>query len=213
MFAALYEGGDMATAARARRLATGALRPDSVMARCTEASLAAQYDLVARRDRATATSLARMISRRLTSAPDTIVNECSLSAMTLRAQLAMDGDGATLLDVTQRLDSALRAAPAAPLLTILTGNLIATRAFVQLGDTARALDAVRRRPILYGPLLGWAALLHDEARLAAAMGERPQAMHAYRLFIALRDSADAQLQPEVLQARAGLTRLTKELRE
>ena len=210
MFAALYEGGDVATAARARRLATGALRSDSVIARCTEAALAAQYDFVARHDRATAASVVRMISGRLTSAPDTIVNECSLSTMTLRTQLAMGGDRTTLRALTQRLDSSLRAAPAAPLLTILTGNLIVARAFVQLGDTGRAIEAARRRPILYGPLLGWAALLHDEARLAAATGKRAQAMRAYRLFIALRDSADVALQPEVRQARAELTHLARE---
>jgi hypothetical protein len=212
LFAALFEGGDAATAARARRSAAGSFYPDSVMLRCTEASLAAEYDILARGDSAGAASLSRMIAGRLTSAPDTVVAECSIAALTLRSQLAMRGDASALRAVTIRLDSALRAAPASPLLTLMTGNVVAVHAFEQLGDTARALAAARRRPILYGPLQGWTAMLREEARLAAVTGDRAGAVRAYRLFVALRGTAEAPLLREVQRAREEMARLAREAR-
>src|SRR5439155_20870492 len=110
----------------------------------TEASLAAEYDILARGDSAAAAAIARTIAGRLTTAPDTAVDECSIAALTLRSQLAMRGDQSALRAVTLRLDSALRAAPAAPLLALMTGNFVASRASEQVGDPARARDAARR---------------------------------------------------------------------
>ena len=152
-----------------------------------------------------------MIATRITSAPDSVVEECTLATKTLRVQLASRGDPGALRPLTLQLDSALRTVPASPLLTIMTGNLVAVRAFERLGDLNRALDAARRRPILYGPLQGWPSMLRAEARMAAATGDRARAMHAYRRYIALRAVAEAPLQSEVQQARAELARLEREV--
>ena len=211
IFAGLFEGGDSATTSRARKDATGSLRPDSVMSRCTEASLAAQYDLIARGDSSSAASLWRVIAARITSTPDTVVEECTLATKMLRVQLASRGDPGALRPLTLQLDSALRTVPASPLLTIMTGNLVAVRAFERLGDLNRALEAARRRPILYGPLQGWPSMLRAEARLAAATGDRARAMHAYRRYVALRAVAEAPLQSDVQQARAELARLERDV--
>ena len=55
-------------------------------------------------------------------------------------------------------------------------------------------------------------MLREEAQLAAASGDRPRAMHAYRLFVALRAGADGPLQADVRRARAELARLMREAR-
>jgi hypothetical protein len=210
IFAGLFEGGDSATTVRARRSAAGALRPDSVITRCTEAALAAQYDLLERGDSSSAVSLWRTITNRLSVAPDTVVDECDIAAKTLRVQLAMRGARGPLLALTRELDSTLRTAPPSPLLTIMTGNLVVVRAFEQLGDPVSALAAARRRPVLYGPLQGWSAMLLAEARLADATGSRTRAIQAYRRFIALRAVAEPPLQSELRQARDELARLERE---
>ena len=210
LFQRMFEGGDSVTAARARRDAGRVLAPDNIMSQCTNAELAAGYDLLVRDDPSTAIAQARAIEDRLTSVHDVQFDECALAAMSLRVLLAARGHTADLPAITIRLDSALRAAPASPLLTLMTGNLIAARAFEQLGDQGRALNAARRRPILYGPLLGWATMLREEGRLAALTGDRDGAIRAYRLFVALRATAEPALQPEVRRVRAELTRLERE---
>ena len=207
--AALFEEGDSATAARARSMAAGALAPDSVMAQCTKAELAAAYDLLARHSPATAASLIKTIDARFPTAVGDAASECAVAVATLRVLLA-PRNVASLSPVAQQLDLLLRSAPPGPLLTLMVGNLVAMRAFIQLGDMERALNAARRRPILYGPLSGWAPMLREEARLAALTGDRDGAIHAYRLFIGLRAAAEPTLQAEVRHARAELARLERE---
>ena len=210
LFLRIFEGGDSFTAVRARRDAGRVLAPANVMSQCTDAELAAAYDLLVRDDPSTAIAQARAIEDRLTSVHDVQFDECALAAMSLRVLLAARGHTSDLPAITLRLDSALRAAPASPLLTLMTGNLIAARAFEQIGDQGRALNAARRRPILYGPLLGWATMLREEGRLAALVGDREGAIGAYRLFIALRAAAEPPLQPDVSHAQAEVARLERE---
>jgi tetratricopeptide (TPR) repeat protein/TolB-like protein len=210
LFAGVFEGGDSATTARARRSARGAFRADSMMTRCTEAALAALYDVLMRGDSTTADSLARTLTKRLSTAPDTAVDECDLAAKTLRVQLAMRGAGASLRALTLQLDSALRTVPPSPLLAIMTGNLVVAHAFEQLGEPANALAAARRRPVLYGPLQGWPAMLLIEARLAEATGNHMRALEAYRRFTALRAVAEPPLQPELRDARTELALLERD---
>ena len=210
MWALLFESGDSATAARARRDAAGALAPDNVMSQCMSAQLAAAYDLLVHGDASTAKAQARAIESRLSSVYGDRLSECSLAAMTLHVLVAAQNDAADLRSATMRLDAALRTAPPAPYLSLMTSNLVAARALAQIGDTARALNAARRRPILYGRPLGWATMLREEGRLAALTGDREGAIRAYRLFVALRATAEPSLQGELKQVRAELARLERE---
>jgi hypothetical protein len=74
-------------------------------------------------------------------------------------------------------------------------NLIVARLLAELGDTTRALAAIRRGP--GGPVgnertphwsLGMLPeFLREEGRLAAAAGDTSGAVRAYRRYLALRD--------------------------
>jgi hypothetical protein len=52
-------------------------------------------------------------------------------------------------------------------------------------------------------------MLRDEGRLAALVGDRDGAIRAYRLFTALRATAEPTIQPEVRAVRAELVRLER----
>jgi hypothetical protein len=151
MFARMFEGGDSAIAVRARRDARSVLSQDRILSSCTDAELAAAYDLLVRGDPSTAMSTARTIDESLASLHDVRHDECALAAMSLRVLLAARANDGDLSARTVQLDSALRTAPESPLLTLMTGNIIAVRAFEQLGDVPRALNAARRRPIPLRP--------------------------------------------------------------
>jgi serine/threonine-protein kinase len=196
LFAFLFEDGDSATAARARRRVSDTP--------CTTAELAAAYDLTARGDSAAAAARAHQ------TFDNDPTSECAIGAMTLDVLLATRNRRSDLADLATRLDSTLRAAPASPYLTLVAGNMIVARAFEQLGDPARALNAVRRRPMLFGPLLGWGRMLRDEGRYAALTGDREGAIRAFRLFVSLRADAEPLLQPELLRAQSELSRLQRE---
>jgi tetratricopeptide (TPR) repeat protein len=72
-------------------------------------------------------------------------------------------------------------------------NLLLARLLVEVGDTAGALAASRRR---YAPRLWWSFeiylpdLLREEGRLAAMMGDTAGATRAYNHYLALRENAD-----------------------
>lgn len=206
LFAALFEGGDSATAALARRNVMWMLAPDSAISRCPGVLLAAEYDLLARGDTSTAASEASAIESRLAAAQGPTSHECSVAAMTLRVLLAARDHAPKLSVLAARLDSALRVAPIQPWLTLMSGNLIVARAWEQLGDMRRALAAVRRRPILVGTLLGWSALLREEGRLASLTGDKNGAIRAYRLFVALRGEGELSQQADVEGARAEIAK-------
>jgi DNA-binding SARP family transcriptional activator/TolB-like protein len=104
----------------------------------------------------------------------------------------------------RRLDTVLREEPLPPEgywfvtgigtpthdFTRVFDNLLAGRMLAEIGDTAAALAAVRRRPyqvtfvnLLDGFLV---AYLREEGKFAAAVGDTAGAMRAYRHYLALR---------------------------
>jgi len=75
------------------------------------------------------------------------------------------------------------------------------------GDLPHALAIVRRHGLFWNQFLS--TQLREEGRLAALVGDREGAIHAYRHYIALRADAEPSLRPSVERARAELARLTR----
>ena len=90
-------------------------------------------------------------------------------------------------------------------------NLIAARLFERAGDPRRALAAVRRRGDSWVPMQPYLAThLREEGRLAAIVGEREQAIAAYRHYLALRYDPEPALREEAEQLRRELAKLEAE---
>jgi tetratricopeptide (TPR) repeat protein len=77
------------------------------------------------------------------------------------------------------------------------------------GNPAAALASHRRRFFFYGGEPYIADSLREEGRLAALLGDRDGAIHAYRHYLALRYDPEPALRPEAEQVRAELARLTQ----
>ena len=81
------------------------------------------------------------------------------------------------------------------------------------GNYRAALTAVRRRPFTHNPLFVdvLPALLKEEGRLAALVGDTTGAVRAYRHYLALRDQPDPGIkEEEVRQVKAHLAVLVRE---
>ena len=85
-------------------------------------------------------------------------------------------------------------------------NLVVARAHEAAGRDADALRAVRRGVWRFPPQL-LSTFLREEGRLAAKLGDRPDAIRAYRHYLALRSNPEPELRPEVERVRAELAKL------
>ena len=85
-------------------------------------------------------------------------------------------------------------------------NLVLARAYEMAGRDRDALDAVRRGIWRFPPQL-LSTFLREEGRLAAKVGEREDAIRAYRHYLALRSDPEPELEPAVDSVRAELARL------
>jgi serine/threonine-protein kinase len=112
-----------------------------------------------------------------------------------------------------RLDSALRALDysMANVTRREMANLVAARLLERAGEPRLALAAVRRRGDMWTPSHPYLATqLREEGRLAALVGEREQAIAAYRHYLALRFDPEPSLRAEVDEVRRELARLEGE---
>ncbi|MDF1506089.1 hypothetical protein, partial [Roseisolibacter sp. H3M3-2] len=116
------------------------------------------------------------------------------AALAARAARGAPAAPAAALAAAERLDSLLRAGEFGIALT--AGPLVLERLRETLGDARDALAALRRRPYLYArqPYLG--AVLREEARLAARLGDRPGAARAARHYAALRSGAERAIRDQ-----------------
>jgi len=87
-------------------------------------------------------------------------------------------------------------------------NLVVARAHEAAGRDADALRAVRRGVWRFPPQL-LSTFLREEGRLAAKVGDRDGAIHAYRHYLALRSDPEPELRPEVDRVRTELARLER----
>jgi serine/threonine-protein kinase len=151
----------------------------------------------------------RTIARPLTGARkiDAEIEIAVIEAM--RADVARSPE---LQAVTLRLDSLLRvtdyvtASPG----RMSFANLVAARLLEKLGDNRGALAAARRRTDVWtqnNPYL--ATQLREQGRLAALVGEREEAIRAYRHYLALRLDPEPAIRPQVEAVRRELSQLEK----
>jgi DNA-binding SARP family transcriptional activator/tetratricopeptide (TPR) repeat protein len=209
LLSAIADDGDSTWAAHFR----DRLRPADMETRIAKCGpvpmLAAVYDADVRRDSTLAAHVAQVIEERDRSTMSGAMHRrCAIGGLSLRVLLAARHADGELRRRAESLDSLLRLGPMVPDDFLLNmGNLVLAGAWEQLREPRRALAAVRRRTTIYDPAQGFARMLRDEARLAAATGDVDGAIRAYRIFIALRRDAEPPLQPQVEIARQELTRL------
>jgi serine/threonine-protein kinase len=212
VFDALYADGDTAHAARAIRR----LVPIAEAAPGAEtAQRARQYGAIcwveqwrlAHGDTRTA---ARAVSRLRAAAEPadsfTTVGDAHLCAAMLDAWLGTvterpDADRARLA-----LDSIMRTAPSSwiPYPGAVPANQLLARLFAAVGDTARALAAVRRYQRDWGADVLRAKNLRLQGRLAAAAGDTSAAIRAYRDYLVLRSHPEPVLVPQRDSVRSEL---------
>lgn len=110
----------------------------------------------------------------------------------------------------ERLDDLLRTGPYTGIIEgdhPYYANIALAHLFEQNGDIERALDAARRRSYYHGYVSETARHFLLEARFAARLGRRDEAIEAYRRYLDLRAEAEPSRFPEVEQARAELQAL------
>ena len=103
------------------------------------------------------------------------------------------------------LDSLVRRGPSSS--WRLEATLILARLYEQIGNTAAALDAIRRRPT-DSPSYA-STFLHEEGRLSAVLGDTVAAKRAYRLYLKLRQYPEAELLPEARRVQEELSILER----
>jgi hypothetical protein len=130
-----------------------------------------------------------------------------LCAAALEGELALVRDTSSALARAERLDSLMR--EGLQHYGIDFGNIVAARLFERIGQPARARAALRRRPYYAFPgTIFLAEVLLDRARIAARMGDRMDAIHSYRHYLALRGRNPApELRPQVESVRKELATL------
>lgn len=88
-------------------------------------------------------------------------------------------------------------------------NLVLAHLYAQVGDSAAARVAVRRRPHMEEWPYYLAAQLLLEARLAEAAGDTIVALRSYRHYLRLRESPESNIQPELMEVKVALARLAQ----
>jgi serine/threonine-protein kinase len=209
---ALYADGDSAPAvATARRLALGERRPLAADSRQRAFQLIDRCALVEWRLWHGDTTMTRTVLRDLRTvtdenAPWWAVGRVKVCAALIDALRAMQGGevdaGGRLAVLDSVLELGLEVGVREP------GNLASARLHEQLGDTAGAIAALKRREYHHRtgiPFL--AARLGNLARLSAASGERDAAIAAARQYLALRSAPAPERRARADSVRALLGRL------
>ena len=212
VYNALYAGGDTGYADRAvGRLAPAA---DAATARTT-ATRARQYDAacwveqwrLAHGDtRTTTRAIARLRAAAEPADSFWTVGETHLCAAMLDAWLATLTRRPDAGHSRLALDSLMRTGPAfwVPYQGTVPANHLLARLFAAVGDTSRALAAIRRHPTDWGLDAMATSGLRLEGRLAAAVGDTAGAIRAYRDYLVLRSQPDPVLIPQRDSVRSEL---------
>jgi serine/threonine-protein kinase len=126
------------------------------------------------------------------------VGEAHLCAAMLDAWVATLTQRSDAGQARLALDSTMRTAPAfwIPYQGAVPANHLLARLFAEVGDTSRALAAIRRRSRDWGLDAMAASGLRLEGRLAAAVGDTAGSIRAYRDYLVLRSRPEPFLVPQ-----------------
>jgi hypothetical protein len=204
VIAALFWDGDSAVGqasakARARQIARDTLGPPLTAALHSELSRSMAQDglwALLHGDTARAVAAIRWLRRDLPLGAD-LVN-------VLYATQTRQPDAEA---IRARLDSVAREGCCSKELVAWV-NLVLARAYEMADREGEALRAIRRG-IWRAPPQLLTTYLREEGRLAARLGDRAGALHAYRHYLALRSDPEPELRAEVERVRAELSRLER----
>jgi hypothetical protein len=129
-------------------------------------------------------------------------------AIVLDAQVTAAERSPAAFESLRSLDSLVRRGTGGWPLTI--GALVASRLWQQRGDLRNAYIAIQRMFPEETMFLSTYRL--ERARIAAALGERKDALEQYRLYLAMRSRPEAALMSQVTAVRAEYDRLLKRAR-
>jgi len=212
LLATAFWDGDSSDARAARDTARRAYETPAAArdARWVDLVFALAQEELARRD---TTHAARAVALLRAYAPPAgqpwLADRPRALALILEAQhaaLALRTDRAAVLAAA---DSAVRLGIAGGVTSV--GALVVARLKEQGGDSRGAYDAIRRIAITTSPLgpAFYSTYRLERARIAAAIGERADAMREYRAWLNIRANAEPELQPQVADVRKELARLEK----
>ena len=212
VFDALYADGDTLNAAQAiARLAPIA---DAAIPRKTDdrelqhraACWVEQWRLAHGDTRTAARAVSRLRAAAEPADSFRTVAEARLCAAMLDAWVATLSRRADADQARLALDSVMRSAPPTwiPYHGAAPANPLLARLFAAVGDTTRALVAVRRRQRDWGVDVLTATRRRFEGRLATAVGDTAGAVRAYRDYLVLRANPDSVLMPQRDSVRSEL---------
>jgi DNA-binding SARP family transcriptional activator/tetratricopeptide (TPR) repeat protein len=147
----------------------------------------------------------------------------TMCADALEAVIAVNDQRADANQPLERLDSLARTgidgfifgSPEGYVFGSAEANLLIARLRERRGDLAGARRALRRRVYHYGVGLfarGYSSTsFREEGRLAALLGDRGDAIKAYRNYLGLRDAPEPSRTAEVAFVRAEVARLQREV--
>ena len=205
---AVFAEGDTAAAATAaqelRRTAANADLPNA----SADACALAQWQL-ARADTAGArTTLAWLRAAPAAASPTPVGAPAPVCAALVDAALAVETGRPDRRARLERVDSLVLSSPGVGDVAAYAPIVVA-RLYRRLGDPARALAAIRRRPFLAAVWPRYLATeLREEAELARQAGDLAGAASAYRDYLSLRSDPEPALQPQVRAIRDLVATLT-----
>ena len=217
MFAATFWDGDSTAGAtqytESKGLVSAAVPQDAAARRSWMTAIfdVAQYELARGDTTHTSSVIARL--RALPPVPNAPVESARAErlAMILDAQLAMLAGRPDAHARLTSLDSMLALGPIGDHVR-LPGNLVASRLWERVGNVRKAYEAARRWTFTNNPIDGslHAPYLREQARLAAAVGDREAAIAAYRRYLRLRATAEPALARDLAVARSELEKLEQQ---
>ena len=107
------------------------------------------------------------------------------------------------LERVARLDSLMLGGPAVSDAGTYA-HIVVARLYVQLGQSSQALEAIRNRSYMTGWPRYLATARREEGRLASIVGDLAGSAKAYQRYLALRSSAEVQVQSQDGEVRAAL---------
>lgn len=205
VLSAIYGDGDRAAAERAAAMLPTITTPDSAV-RELNRCVAEQWRLHTARGSQVGGASVPADDAPTSGAPSHL-DICRATIAAMRARVGNDPDLARFIG---RLDRLVRTGP----VSFYVGDahteyaaIAVARLLDASGNPRGALEAIRRRPYFIGWQPFLAASLRDEARLAAAAGDRAGAASAIEHYLALRTDAEPALRDSTAALRAELLRL------
>ena len=200
---ALYANGDSAAAARTfSRLATSNVRSTERLA----GDCAVEQWRLWHGQPSRAINVARDLRALKLTGSDR--NSAMLCAYLLEALHAVTTNPAGARPTMQAFEDYLKVGPRADERLLNAGNIAAARMWERLGDREAAYRAISRQAFHPAYFHYSQAMMREQARLAALVGKRDDAVQLYQRYLQMQDAAHPSRKADLDQVRRELSRLT-----